>query len=56
MTIRKKVMLRGVLALPSPESTDQLCDVIVAKLAKRGLGMSIPQAKSHGFESHHPLR
>ena len=55
MTTREKSNVEGVLASLSPESTDQLCDMIVAKLAKRDLGMSVSQAKGRGFESHHPL-
>jgi hypothetical protein len=55
MATRKKSNVEGVLASLSPESLDQLCDMIVAKLAERGLGKPISQAKSHGFESHHSL-
>jgi len=55
MANRKKSNVEGVLASLSPESMDQLCDMIVAKLAERGLGKPISQAKSRGFESHHPL-
>ncbi len=55
MAIRKKSNVEGVLASLSPESMDQLCDMIVAKLAERGLGKPISQAKRRGFESHHPL-
>jgi len=56
MANRKKSDVEGVLASLSPESMDQLCDMIVAKLAERGLGKPISQAKSRGFESHHPLQ
>ncbi len=55
MENRKKSKVERVLASLNPESMDQLCDMIVAKLAERGLGKPISQAKSRGFESHHPL-
>jgi hypothetical protein len=55
MENRKKSNVERVLASLNPESMDQLCDMIVAKLAERGLGKPISQAKSRGFESHHSL-
>ena len=56
MATRGKSNVEGVLASLSPESMDQLCDMIIAKLAEKGLGMYVSQAKSRGFESHHPLQ
>ena len=56
MANRNKSDVERVLASLSPESMDQLCDMIVARLAERGLGKPISQAKSRGFESHHPLQ
>ncbi|MBA7709433.1 hypothetical protein ES703_118351 [subsurface metagenome] len=56
MENRKKSNVERVLASLNPESMDQLCDMIVARLAERGLGKPVSQAKSRGFESHHPLQ
>jgi hypothetical protein len=53
MENRKKSNVERVLASLNPESMDQLCDMIVARLAERGLGKPISQAKSRGFESNH---
>ena len=55
MANRNKSDVERVLASLNPESMDQLCDLIVAKLAERGLGMPVSQARRRGFESLHPL-
>ena len=54
MATRKKSNVEGVLASLSPEGMNQLCDMIVAKLAERDLGRPISQARRRGLESLHP--
>ena len=46
----------GGLAYLTPECLDQLCDMIIAKLAVRNPWGLASQARRRGFESHHPLQ
>jgi len=48
--------LEEVLASLSPESVDQLCEIVIAKLEGRNKGVLASQARRRGFESHHPLQ
>ena len=45
----------GGLAYLTPECLDQLCDMIIAKLAVRNPWGLASQARRRGFESLHPL-
>jgi len=54
-TRETKSSVEGVLASLTPESINQLCDMVISKLKEDGLGVLASQAKSRGFESHHPL-
>ena len=50
-----KAVISG-LAYLTPECLDQLCDMIIAKLAVRNPWGLASQARRRGFESHHPLQ
>jgi len=45
----------GGLAYLTPECLDQLCDLIIAKLAVRNPWGLASQARRRGFESHHQV-
>ena len=55
MKIFGKKSAKRVLASLSHDGVDQLCDLIIARLEERTQRVLASQARSRGFESHHPL-